>query len=57
MPLADEIIRTVIHEMLTVNKALYVVWDWFLRVQTKWQTESEPAYTIEHYRSGSNSVQ
>ena len=52
MPLADEIIRTVIHEDVDGDvEAPYVVWDWFLKVQTRHvQKEGEPCYTIEHYR-------
>ena len=52
MPLADEIIRTIIHEDVDGDvEAPYVVWDWFLKTQTrKVSKDGEPSYTIEHYR-------
>ena len=52
MPLADEIIRTVIHEDVEGDvEAPYVVWDWFLKTKIrKVANEGEPSYTIEHYR-------
>lgn len=51
MPLADEIIRTVIHEDVEGDvEAPYVVWDWFLKTEIrKVANEGEPSYTIEHY--------